>query len=89
MKDTEKTEDDPMTVRDITILGAGTMGHGIAQVAAVSGYRVILRDVDLKSLARGVQAIERNLEILPRPQWTSTAIQPGDRYEIVHFVGGG
>lgn len=38
------------------------MGHGIAQVAAGSGYRVILRDVDLESLARGVQAIERNLE---------------------------
>lgn len=38
------------------------MGHGIAQVAAGSGYRVILRDVDLDSLARGVQAIERNLE---------------------------
>jgi 3-hydroxybutyryl-CoA dehydrogenase len=38
------------------------MGHGIAQVAAGSGYRVILRDVDLDSLARGVRSIERNLE---------------------------
>lgn len=38
------------------------MGHGIAQVAAGSGYRVVLRDVDRESLARGVQAIERNLE---------------------------
>jgi 3-hydroxybutyryl-CoA dehydrogenase len=38
------------------------MGHGIAQVAAGSGYRVILRDLDRESLARGVQAIERNLE---------------------------
>ena len=38
------------------------MGHGIAQVAAGSGYRVILRDVDRESLARGVQAIEWNLE---------------------------
>ena len=37
------------------------MGHGIAQVAAGAGYRVILRDVDLDSLARGVSAIERNL----------------------------
>ena len=37
------------------------MGHGIAQVAAAAGYRVLLRDVDLDSLARGVQAIERNL----------------------------
>lgn len=34
-------------------------------------------------------AIERNLEILPRSQWDSTRVQPGDRYEIVHFVGGG
>lgn len=37
------------------------MGHGIAQVAALAGYRVILRDLDRDSLARGVRAIERNL----------------------------
>ena len=34
-------------------------------------------------------AIERNLEILPRPQWEATVVQQGDRYEIVHLVGGG
>jgi thiamine biosynthesis protein ThiS len=34
-------------------------------------------------------AIERNLEILPRPQWMQTLVAPGDRYEIVQFVGGG
>jgi thiamine biosynthesis protein ThiS len=34
-------------------------------------------------------AIERNLEILPRSQWPATTVQPGDRYEIVHLVGGG
>jgi 3-hydroxybutyryl-CoA dehydrogenase len=49
------------TVESIAVIGAGTMGHGIAQVAAGAGYRVILRDVDRESLARGVQAIERNL----------------------------
>jgi len=37
------------------------MGHGIAQVAAAAGYRVILRDVDRESLARGISGIERNL----------------------------
>ena len=37
------------------------MGHGIAQVAAAAGYKVLLRDVDRESLARGIQAIERNL----------------------------
>jgi thiamine biosynthesis protein ThiS len=41
------------------------------------------------NLPAGRVAIERNLEILPRPKWTSTSVQPGDRYEIVYFVGGG
>jgi 3-hydroxybutyryl-CoA dehydrogenase len=49
------------TTEIIAVLGAGTMGHGIAQVAALAGYRVILRDVDRDALARAVQAIERNL----------------------------
>jgi thiamine biosynthesis protein ThiS len=34
-------------------------------------------------------AIERNLEILPRTNWATTRVAPGDRYEIVHLVGGG
>ena len=40
-------------------------------------------------LDAGRVAIERNLEILPRPAWAQTPVQPGDRYEIVQFVGGG
>ena len=43
------------------MLGAGTMGHGIAQVAAAAGYGVIMRDLNSDALARGVQSIERNL----------------------------
>ncbi len=34
-------------------------------------------------------AIERNLEILPRAAWGPTQVAAGDRFEIVHFVGGG
>lgn len=41
------------------------------------------------SLDSGRVAIERNLEILPRPAWPQTVVEPGDRYEIVQFVGGG
>lgn len=37
----------------------------------------------------GRVAIERNLEILSRSDWQKTSVQPGDRYEIVQFVGGG
>ena len=49
------------TIKTIAVIGAGTMGHGIAQVAAACGYRVFLNDVDRESLARGVSAIEGNL----------------------------
>jgi len=34
-------------------------------------------------------AVERNREIAPRSTWDSTLIQPDDRLEVVHFVGGG
>ncbi|MDQ3688374.1 MAG: 3-hydroxyacyl-CoA dehydrogenase family protein, partial [Acidobacteriota bacterium] len=37
------------------------MGHGIAQVAAMCGYRVILRDTEREALVRGIRAIEQNL----------------------------
>jgi len=46
----------------------------------------LLRDLGLDS---GRVAIERNREILPRSQWIETTVEPGDRYEIVQFVGGG
>jgi 3-hydroxybutyryl-CoA dehydrogenase len=49
------------TIETIAVIGAGTMGHGIAQVAGASGFRVTLRDVDRESLARGMKSIERNL----------------------------
>jgi len=49
------------TIETIAVIGAGTMGHGIAQVAAASGFWVTLNDVDDESLARGVRAIEANL----------------------------
>jgi thiamine biosynthesis protein ThiS len=58
------------------------------QRAALPGSTVIdlLRELGLDS---GRVAIERNLEILARPNWLATPLQPGDRYEIVQFVGGG
>jgi sulfur carrier protein len=34
-------------------------------------------------------AIERNLDILPRTDWDRTSVSAGDRFEIVHLVGGG
>lgn len=45
----------------IGIIGAGTMGSGIAQVAAVAGYGVILYDIDAPVLDRSMKQIENNL----------------------------
>lgn len=44
------------------VVGAGTMGAGIAQVAARAGYNVIMRDVGQNFLARGLSSIERSLQ---------------------------
>ena len=49
------------SVQTIAVLGAGTMGHGIGQVAAAAGYAVVMRDVSADALARGLRSIERNL----------------------------
>ncbi len=34
-------------------------------------------------------AVERNLEIVPKSRYAATPLSPGDRIEIVHFIGGG
>ena len=52
------------SIRTIGIVGAGTMGHGIAQVAAQSGYQVILVDVVPAALERGRTQIGKGLERL-------------------------
>jgi 3-hydroxybutyryl-CoA dehydrogenase len=44
------------------VLGAGTMGNGIAHVFARSGYKVILRDVEQRFLDRGLETIGKNLD---------------------------
>ena len=48
-------------VRRVAVLGAGTMGHGIAQVAARAGFTVILRDIGDELVRRALRAIESNL----------------------------
>ncbi|HTM23474.1 MAG TPA: 3-hydroxyacyl-CoA dehydrogenase NAD-binding domain-containing protein, partial [Kofleriaceae bacterium] len=48
-------------IRTVAVLGAGTMGHGIAQVAAQSGWAVVLRDVDDARVTAGRDKIAANL----------------------------
>jgi 3-hydroxybutyryl-CoA dehydrogenase len=46
-------------IKQVGVLGAGLMGHGIAQVAAQAGYEVVLREVDDATLAKGIGNIEK------------------------------
>jgi thiamine biosynthesis protein ThiS len=45
--------------------------------------------LELFAMAGDRVAIERNLNILPRADWSKTQVEPNDSFEIVHFVGGG
>jgi 3-hydroxybutyryl-CoA dehydrogenase len=48
-------------IEKVGVLGAGLMGHGIAQVAAESGYAVVLREVDDATLQKGLGKIDKQL----------------------------
>jgi 3-hydroxybutyryl-CoA dehydrogenase len=48
-------------MKNILVLGAGTMGAGIAQVAAQSGYKVFLRDIKEEFVSKGIAGITKNL----------------------------
>jgi enoyl-CoA hydratase/3-hydroxyacyl-CoA dehydrogenase len=50
--------------KNITVLGSGIMGHGIAQVSAMAGYNVILRDIDLILLNKALDKIKWSLSKL-------------------------
>lgn len=51
-----------MDINKIAIIGSGTMGHGIAQVNALSGYDVILNDISGNALEKAMTAISKRLE---------------------------
>ncbi|MEW5783666.1 MAG: 3-hydroxybutyryl-CoA dehydrogenase [Bacillota bacterium] len=50
-----------MNVKTIGVIGAGTMGNGIAQVAAAAGFNVIMRDLEETFVQRGLDSVKKNL----------------------------
>jgi enoyl-CoA hydratase/3-hydroxyacyl-CoA dehydrogenase len=53
-----------VTVKNITVLGSGVMGHGIAQVSATAGYNVVLRDIKQEFLDKAMEKIKWSLDKL-------------------------
>lgn len=68
MADTKTTE-----IKKIGIIGAGQMGHGIAQVAAVSGYQVVLSDISEDALKKGIAGVEKSLAKFVKKERLSAA----------------
>ena len=66
-------------IQTICVCGAGTMGSGIAQVAAMGGYRTLLYDVNTDMLQKGKSAIEKSLSILTE----KNKISPEDKATIL------
>jgi 3-hydroxybutyryl-CoA dehydrogenase len=50
------------SIKTVAVLGAGTMGNGIAHVFARAGYKVLLRDVEQRYLDRALDTIAKNLD---------------------------
>src|SRR3954462_10096088 len=51
-----------MNVKNVAVIGAGTMGNGIAHVFAQNGFRVNLADVNATQLEKAIQTIQKNFD---------------------------
>ena len=60
-------------MKHIAVIGAGTIGNGIAHVFAQSGFEVTLIDVQEAALARALKTIEKNLDRLIKKEKISEA----------------
>jgi enoyl-CoA hydratase/3-hydroxyacyl-CoA dehydrogenase len=56
------------TIKKVTVIGSGTMGHGIAQISAMAGYNTSIRDVEQKFLDSAIEKIKWSLEKLLKKQ---------------------
>jgi enoyl-CoA hydratase/3-hydroxyacyl-CoA dehydrogenase len=61
------------TIDKITVLGSGVMGHGIAQVSAMAGYNVVLRDIEQSFLDKAMEKIKWSLSKMVEKQKLSQA----------------
>ncbi len=75
----------PATIHTICVIGAGTMGSGIAQVAAQSGFETLLFDINTEVLSKATTAIQKNLQYLVDKEKISAADKE-NIYNRIRFV---
>ena len=57
-----------MKIQSVGVIGAGTMGNGIAQVCAVAGLDVVMVDINDDAVARGLAQISKSLDRLVKKE---------------------
>ena len=62
-----------MDIKTVGIIGAGTMGNGIAQACAVAGIRVVMVDISEAAVARGIATVAQSLERLLKKEKITAA----------------
>jgi 3-hydroxybutyryl-CoA dehydrogenase len=71
-------------IKTIGVVGSGTMGNGIAHVAARAGYNVVLADVEQGALNRGLETISRNLD----REVAKNKLSISDKSEVISRITG-
>lgn len=71
-----------MEIKTIGVIGAGTMGNGIAQVAAQAGFHVIMRDIEQKFVDKGMASITSSLDKMVKKE----KIKPEDKDAILSRI---
>lgn len=71
-------------MKSVMVLGAGTMGSGIAQVVAQAGYQVFLRDIETRFVEKGLATIGKNLSRLVE----KGKMTPGQQEEVMGRIKG-
>jgi enoyl-CoA hydratase/3-hydroxyacyl-CoA dehydrogenase len=74
-----------VAIKNITVLGSGIMGHGIAQVSAMSGYNVVLRDIEQEFLDKAMGKIKWSLDKLVSKEKISQS-QADDIYSRIRPI---
>ncbi|MCB1831020.1 MAG: 3-hydroxybutyryl-CoA dehydrogenase [Chromatiaceae bacterium] len=72
MSVTKKNPEVDMQVNSVGVVGAGTMGNGIAQAFAASGIKVVLHDITDEALKRGIDTIDNSLDRMLKKEKIST-----------------
>jgi enoyl-CoA hydratase/3-hydroxyacyl-CoA dehydrogenase len=75
-----KTDD----IRKVAVIGAGDMGHGIAEIALLAGYEVFLRDVKKEFLDRGLERIHESLSKLLQKEKVTQQLYDRIQEELLH-----